>query len=99
MKLHSKSQLVSCELNSTIEVLHSSSAGKYTLSRWKVRNQRLDLMQNVVSIFITSKTLFLTMYSDVLHAKICHMNFICWLECKQYLGRGTKLQSKQLGGL
>lgn len=56
-------------------------------------------MQNVVSIFITSKTLFLIVYSDVLHAKICHMNFICWLECKQYLGRGTKLQIKQQGGL
>lgn len=55
------------------------------------------MQQHVVSIFVTSKTLFLILYSDVLHAKICHMNVICLLDYKQYLGRGTKLQIKHRG--
>lgn len=38
------------------------------------------------------------LYSDVLHAKICHMNFIHSLEHKQYLGGGTKIQIKHRGG-
>lgn len=55
--------------------------------------------QNVLAVFINPKTLFLMLYSDVLHAKICHMNFIHSLEHKQYLGGGTKIQIKHRGGL
>jgi len=55
--------------------------------------------QSVVPGFINSKALFLILYSGVLQAKICHMDFIHSLEYDQCLGGGMTLQIKHGGVL